>query len=184
MEGDTAEAVAAKYRYKISTVYTLARDFKVRLTACRQRGEDPFFQILKPGRKKLYEEDDELVKAILSFRKKHLSIPDIKIILDGKGYNVSESFIYNVCDKDGFVRLPKRGKSERLELMGSSGYAEVLQAPESEVCTFAKSEKIASNGVGVLCFLPFIKAYGIDEAIEKSSWSLTASSPHWRIWAG
>ena len=114
LDGDTAEVVAAKYRYKVSTVYTLARDFKVRLTACRQRGEDPFFQILKPGKKKLYEEDDELVKAILSFRKKHLSIPDIKIILDGKGYNVSESFIYNVCDKDGFVRLPKRGKSERL----------------------------------------------------------------------
>ena len=78
-----------------------------------------------------------------------------------KGYNVSESFIYNVCDKDGFVRLPKCGKSERLELMGISGYAEVLQATESEACTFAKSEKIASNGVGVLCFLPFIKAYGV-----------------------
>ena len=177
MDGDTAETVAAKYGYKTSTIYTIARDFKVRLTTCRKHGVDPFFQILKPGKKKMSEKDDELVKAILSFRKKQLSIPDIKIILDGKGYGVSESFIYNVCDKDGFVRLPKRGKSERQELMGSSGYADVLQASESEICTFAKSEKIVSKGVGVLCFLPFIKAYGIDEAIEQSSYPETRQIP-------
>ena len=176
-DGDTAETVAEKYRYKVSTVYTLARDFKVRLTECLKRSEDPFFQILKPGKKKSQEVDDELENAILSFRKKHLSIPDIKIILDGKGYNVSESFIYTVCDKNGFVRLPKRSKSERRELMGNNGYASVLQAAESEICTFKEEEKFSSKGVGVLCFLPFIKAYGLDEVIERSSYPETKQIP-------
>jgi len=39
--------------------------------------------------------------------------------------------------------------------------------------TFAKEEEFSSKGVGVLCFLPFIKAYGIDKAIEESSYPQT-----------
>ena len=170
--GDTAETVAAKYGYTVSTIYTIAKNFKVRLTACLEQGEDPFFQILKPGKKKQNREDD-LVETILRFRKKHLSIPDIKVFLDGKGYNVSEGFIYTVCDENGFARLPKRSKQDRQELMENSGYADVLSAPESEMCAFRRAEKFASKGVGVLCFLPFIKAYGIDAAIEKSSYPET-----------
>ena len=168
-DGDSAEAVAAKYGYTPSSVYTIARDFKARLAGCAEQGEDPFFQVLKPGRKKLGR-DDELVETILNFRKKHLSIPDIKIFLDGKGFSVSEGFIYNVCDEAGFVRLPKRSKWERQELLGSSGYVDVMQAPESEMHPFLEPERFSSKGLGILCFLPFIKAYGIDEAIEASTY--------------
>ena len=168
-DGETAEAVAVKYGYTVNSVYTLARDFKTRLAACAARGEDPFFVILKPGRKKS-DRDDELVEIILNFRKKQLSIPDIKVFLNGKGYEVSEGFIYNVCDENGFARLPKRSKLEKQELLEQSGYAEILQAPVSEMLGFAEPEMFASKGVGVLCFLPFIKAYGIDKAIEKSSY--------------
>ena len=168
-DGEPAEAVAAKYGYTENSVYTIARDFKARLAECTARGEDPFFQMLKPGRKKA-DRDDELVETILSFRKKQLSIPDIKVFLDGKGYGVSEGFIYSVCDENGFARLPKRSKAERLELIAGSRYTEVLAAPASEMCTFTEHEMFASKGVGVLCFLPIIKAYGIDKAIERSSY--------------
>jgi DNA-binding transcriptional MerR regulator len=72
-----------KYGYTVNSVYTIARDFKVRLMHCLEHKKDPFFQILKPGRKKS-DRNDELVDTILSFRKKQLSIPDIKILLDGK----------------------------------------------------------------------------------------------------
>ena len=168
-EGNSAKDVADEYGYTVSTIYTLARDFKLKLQDCSEKGEDPFFQILKPGRKKS-DRDDQLVEAIVSFRKKHLSIPDIKILLDGKGYDVSESFIYHVCDENGFVRLPKRSKQQRQELMESSGYVNVLKAPVSESHSFSEPEQFSSNAVGVLAFLPFIKAYGIDKAIEMSSY--------------
>ena len=105
-DGNTAEAVAAEYGYTVSTVYTLARNFKAKLRTYSEQDEDPFFQTLKPGKKKL-DRDDELVETIINFRKKQLSIPEIKIFLDGKGYNVSEGFIYNICDENGFSRLPK-----------------------------------------------------------------------------
>ena len=171
-EGESAEVVAEKYGYTENSVYTIARDFKARLAECVELGSDPFFQMLKPGRKKA-DRNDELVETILSFRKKQLSIPDIKVFLDGKGYGVSEGFIYNVCDENGFTRLPKRSKEERMELMASSGYAEILTAPVSKMSAFAEEEMFASKGVGVLCFLPIIKFYGIDKAIEKSSFPET-----------
>lgn len=171
-EGCTAEAVAEKYGYTANTIYTIARNFKARFADCAENGGDPFFQVFTPGRKKVVR-DGELVETILKFRKKQLSIPEIKILLDGNGYSVSEGFIYGVCDDDGFVRLPKRSKEERQELMKHSGYAEILQAPVSVMHTFSKSEQFSSKGVGVLCFLPFIRAYGIDEAILKSSYPET-----------
>ena len=151
-EGDTAETVAAKYGYTVNTVYTIARDFKARLHKCLGHGDDPFFQILRPGRKKQEEQDNELIEIILCYRKKYLSVPDIKALLDGKGYNVSEGFIYKVCDDNGFARLPKRSRWERQELMGGNGYADVMQAPVSETCPFSALEDFSSKGVGVLCF--------------------------------
>jgi len=171
-EGRNAEDVAKEFGYTVNTVYTLVRNFRGRLQSCEEQGEDPFFLMLKPGRKRA-DRDDELVEAILSFRKKYLSIPDIKILLDGRGYNVSEGFIYSVCDENGFTRLPKRSRWQRQELMESSGYADILEAPVSEMLPFSEEEQFSSKGVGVLCFLPFIKAYGIDKAIEESSYPET-----------
>jgi hypothetical protein len=168
-EGRNAEDVATEFGYTANTIYTLARNFKARLRHCTAKDEDPFFVTLKPGRKKIVR-DNDLVEAILNYRKKYLSVPDIKILMDGNGYKVSEGFIYKVCDENGFVRLPKRSKRQRQELMENSGYAEVLEAPVSETYTFSEKEQFMSKGVGVLCFLPFIKTYGIDKAIEESSY--------------
>ena len=171
-DGRNAEDVAKEFGYTANTIYTLARNFRARLKGCGEQGEDPFFLMLRPGRRRA-DRDDELVEAILDFRKKYLSIPDIKILLDGRGYNVSEGFIYNVCDENGFARLPKRSRWQRQALMEGSGYADVLQAPVSEMLPFSEKEQFSSKGVGVLCFLPFVKAYGIDKAIERSSYPET-----------
>ena len=172
-EGNPAEVVAAEYGYTVSTVYTLAKNFKVKLQDCLEHNGDPFFQILIPGRKKL-DRDKELVETVIRFRKKQLSIPDIKIFLDGKGFDVSEGVIYRICDDNGFARLPKRSKEQRQELMENSGYASVIEAPVAEMYQFTKVEEFSSQGVGVLCFLPFIKAYGIDKAIEESNYPGTS----------
>ena len=97
-DGISAETVASEFGYTENSVYTIARDFKAKLSGCIERGEDPFFLALKPGRKKL-DRDDELVETIIKLRKKQFSIPDIKVFLDGKGYSASEGFIYKVCDE-------------------------------------------------------------------------------------
>jgi hypothetical protein len=171
-EEKSAEDVAAQYGYTVHAVYTLAKNFKSKLENSKRNGAELFFQELKLGRPK-QERDSDLVGMIVTFRKKQLSVPDIKIILDGKGYDVSEGFIYRVCDENGFARLPKRSSEQRQELMESNGYADVVQAPISIMHPFSQEERFSSKGVGVLCFLPFIKAYGIDKAIEESSYPKT-----------
>jgi len=171
-EGKSAADVAAQYGYTPQAVYALAKNFKSKLEGSNQSGEDPFFQELKMGRPK-QDKDPDLVEIIIDFRKKQLSVPDIKIFLDGKGYDVSEGFIYRVCDENGFARLPKRSVDQRQELMERSGYADVVKAPVSAVHSFSGEERFSSQGVGVLCFLPFIKAYGIDKAIKQSTYPKT-----------
>ena len=172
LEEKPASDVAEQYGYTVQAVYALAKNFKNKLENSKHNGEDPFFQELKRGRPKQVR-DSDLVEIIVSFRKKQLSIPDIKILLDGKGYDVSEGFIYRVCDENGFARLPKRSAEQRQELMEHNSYMEVVQAPVSAMHSFLDEEQFSSKGVGVLCFLPFIKAYGIDQAIKQSHYPKT-----------
>ena len=167
-----AAEVADEFGFTTHSVYAMAKSFKAQLRQSGGSGEGLFFREQRLGRPK-QERDPDLVELIVGFRKKQLSVPDIKILMDGNGYSVSEGLIYRVCDENGFVRLPKRSKEERQELMERSGYADLIEAPISEMLDFTDEERFSSKGVGVLCFLPFIKAYGIDEAIEKSAYPET-----------
>jgi len=173
---EAVESIASKHGYTVNTVYQLSKDFRLRLENSSEQGGDPFFYVMKPGRNSL-RKDSDLIDTILAFRKKQLSIPDIKIFLDAQGYDVSEGFIYKICDENGFARLPKRSRDERHSLMASSGYADILKAPEATVHPFIENEDFASKGVGVLCFLPIIKMYGIDKAIESSTYPGTSQIP-------
>jgi len=164
---NSAEDVAAEFGYSVNAVYTMAKNFKNKLESSKQNGAELFFQELKMGRPK-QERDPDMEEIIVAFRKKQLSVPDIKILMDGKGYNVSEGFIYRVCDENGFARLPKRSSQQKQELMQRNRYVDVVQASVSVVYPFSAEEQFSSQGVGILCFLPFIKAYEIDKAIEKS----------------
>ena len=169
----SAEDVAAQFGYSVHAVYSLAKSFKSKLENSTQNGAELFFQKHELGRPKK-ERDPDLVELIVSYRKKQLSIPDIKIILNAKGHDVSEGFIYRVCDENGFVRLPKRSSEQRQELLEQSRYVDVLPASVSMIHPFSKEERFSSKGVGVLCFLPFIKAFQIDKAIEDSSYPQTS----------
>lgn len=141
-EEQSAEDVAAQFGYTTHAVYALAKNFKNKLESSTQDGVDLFFQELKMGRPK-QERDSDLAELIVSFRKKQLSVPDIKILLDAKGYNVSEGFIYRVCDENGFARLPKRSIEQRQELMENSGYVDVIQAPVSIMHPFREDERFS-----------------------------------------
>jgi len=169
----SAEEVSKEFGLTKHAIYALAKSFKTQLKQSEQNGAELFFQEQRLGRPK-QERDAELVEIIVNFRKKQLSVPDIKILMDGYGHDVSEGFIYRVCDENGFARLPKRSKEDRQELMERSGYAGLIEAPVSEMLSFSQEERFSSKGVGVLCFLPFIKAYGIDKAIERSTYPETS----------
>jgi len=129
-----------------------------------------FFIKHKPGRK---EKDSEgsLTGVMVNLRKKYLSIPDIKAVLDSQGHVVSEKYIYNVLKKEGFERLPRRTTSNR----DIKNTGDVITAPESIALTYDAERFSTLNSIGVLCLLPYIKKYGIDKTIEQSRYPETKS---------
>jgi len=163
----TADEVAKKFGYTVNTVYTLTKRFRKQLQKDPKR--DPFFREEKKGRP--YKKGQSALKLlIVSLRKKNLSVPDIKGIIDAQpSLNASESYIDYVLKQEGFLRLPRRAQKDR-------GIKELpekqIEAEKSRALDFI-SERFSSSDIGVLCFLPILNKYGIEKAIEGTKYPYT-----------
>ena len=167
LDGWSAQEIADEFEYTLSTVYTVARDFKSKLA---QEDGDPFFAEIRPGRKKL-DREGEIADIVISYRKMNMSVPDIKTLMDAQGIGISERTITSILQERGFTRLPRRVKSTREEALSQS-VSTLLQAPKS--CKIDKREaEFTSQLAGIICFLPIIRGYGIDTLIRKSAYPKT-----------
>jgi transposase len=163
----TAEQVAKEFNYSVMTIYSLVRDFKIKLA---ESEEDPFFKEPVLGRKKI-DPEGEVRDLVVNFRKKYFSVPEIKTALDALGFSISERTISTILTNEGFARLPRRSDEFRNEIE-ISNQTVPLTAPRSKRLSFG-AEKFTSQQAGLLCFLPLIKRYGIDKAIQASSYPKT-----------
>ena len=110
-DGMEAKDVAEKFGYTIHAVYTLTKKFRKDLE--ENPDVDPFFVTPKKGRP-FKDNSSPLIDLIVSLRKKNLSVPEIKSIIDSvPGFDASESYIDYVLKKEGFSRLPRRSQEER-----------------------------------------------------------------------
>lgn len=170
IEGVTAQEIARRFGYTLSTVYSLTRDFAQLLTT-----PDPsrgFFVAVPAGRKPK-DSSGEVGTRIVELRKQYLSVPEIKTILDSVQQRVSEKYIYNVLRKDGFARLPRRSTAARDETRTTG----TLPAAKSVVLA-GDSETFQAEGcLGVLCFLPYLQKYQLPELIATSGYPETQSLP-------
>jgi len=169
-EKKSAAEVAEKFGYTVSTLYSLVRDFKERLKD--NSAENFFFAQNKIGRKPR-EDHDELHTLIVMLRKKYLSVPDIKSILDTQKHSVSEKQIYNILKADGFARLPRRNTPQKdMKLTESLP----ISAPKTVILE-NKEEEFNTCSAGIVSFLPLIKTYGIEEMILSSNYPGTTTLP-------
>jgi len=164
----SAQEAADRFGYTLASFYSLARDFKKMLS--KENPEQFFFISRKAGRKQK-DASGEINRLIIALRKKYLSVPDIKAILDVQGYQVSQRYIFNVLKNDGFVRLPRRNLENREKALSAIR----LKAPKSFMLDFTPETFNAENTVGALCILPYIKKYGIDFLISTSDYPETNS---------
>lgn len=164
---ESAGKVASKFNYTLSSFYSLTRDFRNYLKT--PKTDDMFFLVSKPGRK---EKDFEgaINPLIIILRKQYLSIPDIKAILDSKNYKVSEKYIWEVLRKEGFARLPRRSKQDRI----STGTNNKIKAPISVTLDYMPEKFTTQNSIGIFCLLPYIRKYEIDIAINNSLYPETS----------
>lgn len=164
----SAKGAAERFDYTISSFYSLARDFKKNLS---QQNPAQFFFISRKAGRKVKDVTGEINRLIIALRKKYLSVPDIKAILDVQGYKISQKYVYNVVNKDGFARLPRRNLSTREK--APSTYK--LDAPKSVMLDYRHETFSSQNALAILCLLPYIQDYGIDRLIEDSHYPETNS---------
>lgn len=165
VEDKSTKEVAAIFGYKHRGFTTIVTGFNKKI----KKGEvyDLFFKPTQKGRKTT----DKVINAkdiVIELRKSYHSVEEIKAILDGKGYDISERTIYNIIKREGFSRLPRRVKMTKQELE----LPKKIKADKSRQLTFSQ-EKFKSISAGVLCLIPYIKHYGISEAILQSDYPET-----------
>jgi len=166
--GYSAEEAARRFGYKITSFYSLTRDFKKNLSL---KSPARFFFISRKAGRKPQDVTGEINRLIIALRKKYLSVPDIKTVLNVQGYQVSEKYVYNVIKKDGFARLPRRSLSIREKATSTFK----LEAPKTVMLDYTPETFSAQNALGILCLLPYIQNYGIDRIIEEADYPETNS---------
>jgi transposase len=159
----SAQEIATQYGYTVSSLYSLIRDFRVHLKS--KTAEDFFFKDSQFGRKE--RKDDDLENMIVSLRKLNFSAEEIVSIVQSKDFSISYGYVYNVLKEDGFARLPRRSAADKRQLE-----LPVLKAPVA-ANIHIKDEKFHSVNTGLFAFLPIIRKYGIDQAIEASGYPST-----------
>jgi len=167
VERTPGEEVASRFGYTLPSFYSLTRDFKKNLL--QEKPAQCFFTSKTTGRKPK-DETGKTNQLIVNLRKKYLSVPDIKAILDVQGYSVSERYVYNIINKEGFARLPRRNNSIREK----TGSALKIEAPKSTMLDFISETFSGQNSLGILCLLPYIQRYGIDRLILQSDYPETS----------
>jgi transposase len=168
LDGWNAQQVAEAFGYTVSTVYTIARDFRAKLG---RDDCDPFFREILPGRKKLNREGD-IAQIIIAFRKRNMSVPDIKSALDSQGCKIAERTITTILNDNGFTRLPRRDRDIREGTLAEAVRNNSLPAPKSMPIGKSPSD-FSTQLAGMLCFLPIIRSIGIDTLIRNSNYPQT-----------
>ena len=166
VEKKKARDVAKEFGYTYRAFTSIISDFNAVIK--EDNFINPFFIIKKAGRP-LAGEGNNIKDIVVKLRKKNFSIEDIKISLDAMGHKVAENTIYLMLKKEGFARLPKRKKQEKRQLEKAK-----IKAAKTSALSFEQENFKTSSG-GLLCFLPYIKQYGIDDIILNSSYPQTKS---------
>jgi hypothetical protein len=161
VEKRPAHEVASNFGYTYRAFTSLVATFRDKLR------DDPtgsfFFVEYRPGRK-VSSNTNQVKSLIIEMRKKYYSVPDIKVVLDGLGYSISEKNIFNIVSSEGFARLPRRSKLARQQL-------ENVQIPAEKSAPLSFTPEVfKSSNAGVLMFLGLIKRYKIDAVINKSGY--------------
>ena len=168
-ERHPAREVAERFGFSLSAVYNMTRHFA--------QLDDPaaaYFRNPAPRGRPVRRLQQRLRQRIVQLRQRNLSVPDIKALLDAEEARPpSERVIGNVLREEGFARLPRRTRSQRLAVSPPT-----LSAPASVPLDPEHVESFrCKSAAGVLCLLPWIRRYGIDRAIEQAGFPGSAALP-------
>ena len=169
LERLTAQQTADRFGYSVGSVYSITRDFR-----SLDDPADFFFRAPRPTGRPPADAPASVQQRIIALRKLNLSLPDIKARLDAEFDDApSQRNIWRILRDEGFARLPRRSQSER-----AAAATPTLQAPASSLLAADACERFQSErAAGALCLLPWVRAYGLDEAIRRAAYPASSALP-------
>lgn len=167
LEGISGKQVAGSFGYTYRGFTTIVSEFRKKLKEYPR--QDPFF-VAKPRGRKVSHTVREAKELIIALRKKYYSVEDIKVFLDSKDMVMSEGSILKIVKEEGFARLPRRSSQNKKELS-----LPPIEAEKSIKLLFNTLGTFKSSSAGILCLLPFLKVFDIDELIARSFYPETST---------
>jgi transposase len=155
VDKQSAEDVAAKFGYQVSTVYTIIRDARA--------GKLQLFPLVEKGPKQRRTPSD-YQEIIIEQRKQHYSIHDIHDKLLASGINISTKTIERIIKDYGFEKLARRTDTER----GVTKKNKLIPDRSENIDILAlKPFSYDCPVAGIYFFLPYIIESGIVEIVQK-----------------
>ena len=158
VDKQSANEVAKKFNYSIHTVYYLKK----------QSLDKKFQEFFLPLHKGAYEMHNKTVNAeeiIIDLRKKKFSIIEIQEHLLKQKIKLSMQTIRTVLEREGFAKLYRRTKAERLLIINGQRN----NAEKSSIKTFGTQQKISTPFGGIFLFMPILSQLNIDKIINEVS---------------
>ncbi len=155
IESQSAESVAKKFNYKLSTIYSLVRDARA--------GKIELFPSVPKGPKQK-RTSTMIQNKIIDYRREGLSTFDIQDRLWSEKIKISINTIDRILKDSGFRKLKRRTDKER----GITSKNKVI--PErSEKLDFSELEpfNIDCPTVGVFFFIPYFLESGIIDIVKE-----------------
>jgi len=155
VDKQSAEDVAAKFGYQVSTVYTIIRDARA--------GKLQLFPLVEKGPKQRRTPSD-YQEIIIEQRKEHYSIHDIHDKLLASGINISTKTIERIIKDYGFEKLARRSDTER----GVTKKNKLIPDRSENIDIPAlKPFSYDCPVAGIYFFLPYIIESGIVDIVKK-----------------
>lgn len=150
VEKKSANTVAQQFGYTVSSFYSLTRTFRKHLE--KDHPEHYYFVSESSGAKPKFE-GTNTEKLIIELRKKSLSVPDIKSILDALGHSISQRSIAMILERAGFEKLPRRTRQDRQTNVNTPP----LGAPITTMLRYEPDTFSSRNGVGLPVLTSFFR---------------------------
>ena len=152
----SAQEVADKFGYKLSSVYTFIKQAKA--------GELDFFPNAQKGPKQRHTPFD-VQKQVFRMRNQNLSHTDISNKLKKRGIDISSQTVSRILSDAGFPKLKRRTNRE----LGLSVKNKIIPERSQNIDFQAlKKFNIDTPSVGIFFFIPYIIESGIIDILKKS----------------
>ena len=166
LDGVPLDQVALSKELSLSYLIKIKREYEKKIAA----GIDPFFVEIKKG-PKIRHKGDRLRDKIIALRKRDFSIIDIKAALDAQGENISLDAIDKLLKEEGFLRLPRRTRSEK----GQTILPNSITTPSACAIDLSNNQEFTTGKFGgVLSFLPLMENLKVFDAIKKANFPGTS----------